>query len=43
MATKVKAQKFDTVNKSTLKIPVGHTRTGACAAKGACMHGKSRA
>jgi hypothetical protein len=42
MAVKVKAQKFDTVNKSTLKTPVGHTRTGACTARGKCYHGRKK-
>lgn len=42
MATKVKAQKFDTVNKSTLRIPIKHTRTGACTSRGKCMHGRKK-
>lgn len=42
MATKVQAQKFDTVNKSQLKTPVKHTRTGQCTSRGKCYHGKKR-
>lgn len=36
----LKVQKFEAVNKATLKTPVKHTRTGACTAKGHCYHGK---
>lgn len=36
MAVKVKAQKFETMNKGSLKTPVKHTRTGACTARGKC-------
>lgn len=35
-----KAQKFEKTNKSTLQVPVKHTRTGACTARGRCYHGK---
>lgn len=43
MATKkILAQKFDTVNKSSLKVPVGHTRTGACTSRGNCYHGRQK-
>ncbi len=40
MAKKILAVKFDSVNKSLIKGKVGHTRTGACTAKGRCNHGK---
>lgn len=40
MAKKVKAEKFVTTNKSQIKGKVGHTRTGACTAKGRCHHGR---
>jgi hypothetical protein len=39
MGVKVKAQKFETTNKSQIKGKVGHSRTGACTAKGKCNHG----
>lgn len=42
MAVKVKAQKFDTMNKGSLKTPVKHTRTGQCTSKGKCYHGRKR-
>lgn len=42
MATKKLAQKFDTINKNQIKGFVGHTRTGACTAKGKCYHGKTK-
>ena len=32
--------KFDAVDKKSIKGKVGHTRTGACTAKGKCYHGK---
>jgi hypothetical protein len=38
--TRVKVQKFDAVNKAQIKGKVGHTRTGACTAKGRCYHGR---
>ena len=37
---KVQAVKFDTVDKKQIKGKVGHTRTGACTAKGRCYHGR---
>lgn len=43
MATKVLQKKFDFVNKQSLKIPVNHTRTGACTSKnGVCTHGSRK-
>lgn len=39
MATKVPAIKFGPQNKASIKGRVGHTRTGACTAKGKCFHG----
>lgn len=40
MASKAVVQKFALVDKRTLKIPVNHTRTGACSSKnGKCTHG----
>ncbi len=39
MAKHVKVEHFDAVNKSRIKGKVGHTRTGACTAKGRCNHG----
>lgn len=39
---KVLAQKFDRTDKSQFKGKVGHTRTGACTAKGKCFHGKAK-
>ena len=40
---KVLAVKFETTNKAQIKGKVGHTRTGACTAKGRCYHGRTRA
>ena len=37
MASKVKVEKFERINKATAKIPAGHTRT--CTSKGKCYHG----
>ena len=43
MATKkTLAVKFGAADKSKFSIPVGHTRTGACTAKGKCFHGRKR-
>ena len=42
MAKKVLAVKFDAVNKKQIKGKVGHTRTGACTAKGRCYHGRTK-
>jgi hypothetical protein len=39
---KVQAVKFDAVDKAQIKGKVGHTRTGACTAKGRCYHGRKR-
>ena len=36
---KILAQKFETVDKARIRGKVGHTRTGACTAKGKCNHG----
>lgn len=36
---RVQAVKFDSVDKGSLRIKVGHTRTGACTARGKCYHG----
>ncbi len=36
---KVQAVKFETTNKANIKGKVGHSRTGACTAKGRCFHG----
>jgi hypothetical protein len=32
--------KFGAVDKKKIRGKVGHTRTGACTAKGKCYHGK---
>jgi hypothetical protein len=40
MAKKVLAVKFDAINKKNIKGKVGHTRTGACTARGKCYHGR---
>ena len=39
---KVQMIKFDTVDKARIKGKVGHTRTGACTAKGRCYHGQTK-
>lgn len=39
MGTKVALVKFQHIDKKTIKGRVGHTRTGACTAKGRCYHG----
>jgi hypothetical protein len=39
---KILAQKFDAVNKARIQGKVGHTRTGACTARGKCYHGRKR-
>ena len=39
MAGKVAAIKFDKTDKALIKGKVGHSRTGACTAKGKCYHG----
>lgn len=40
---KVQAIKFDAVDKRKIIGRVGHTRTGACTAKGRCYHGRKDA
>lgn len=42
MGKKIFLQKFDKTNKKNIKGRVGHTRTGACTAKGKCNHGKKQ-
>lgn len=37
---KVLAVRFDKTDKSQIHGRVGHTRTGACTAKGKCYHGR---
>lgn len=37
---KVLAVKFAAVDKRQIKGKVGHSRTGACTAKGRCFHGR---
>jgi len=39
---RVQAVKFETVDKARIKGKVGHTRTGACTAKGRCYHGRKK-
>ena len=39
---KVLAVKFETIDKARIKGKVGHTRTGACTAKGRCYHGRTK-
>ena len=36
---KVQAIRFDKVDKAVIRGKVGHSRTGACTAKGKCYHG----
>lgn len=36
MGAKAAAVKFDQINKATIKDRIGHSRTGACTAKGKC-------
>ena len=38
---KAAAVRFDAVDKKQIKGLVGHTRTGACTAKGRCYHGRT--
>lgn len=38
---KILAVKFDKTDKARIRGKVGHTRTGACTAKGRCFHGKN--
>ncbi len=42
MAKKQLAVRFDAVNKKQIKGKIGHTRTGACTAKGRCYHGRTK-
>jgi hypothetical protein len=39
MASKATVQKFGPQDKSRITGKVGHSRTGACTAKGRCFHG----
>ena len=41
MASKAVIIKFSKVDKASYKGKVGHSRTGACKAKGQCFHGKN--
>lgn len=38
---KLLAVKFQAVDKKQIRGKVGHTRTGACTAKGKCYHGRT--
>lgn len=40
MAQHKKVEKFGPQNKAAVIGKVGHTRTGACTAKGKCYHGR---
>lgn len=40
---RIKAEKFEAVDKARIRGKVGHTRTGACTAKGRCYHGRTKA
>lgn len=37
-----KVERFEAVDKAQIRGRVGHTRTGACTAKGRCVHGRTR-
>lgn len=37
---KIKVEKFGAQSKADIIGKVGHTRTGACTAKGKCFHGR---
>lgn len=39
---KVLAVKFEAIDKKSIRGRVGHTRTGACTARGRCYHGRTR-
>lgn len=39
---RVKVIKFGPQNKGTIIGKVGHTRTGACTARGKCYHGQKK-
>lgn len=36
MASKAKIERFDKINKANVKGRIGHSRTGACTARGRC-------
>lgn len=38
---RVQVIKFDAVNKKQIRGKIGHTRTGACPARGRCYHGRT--
>lgn len=42
MAKYRKVEKFEAVDKKQIRGKVGHTRTGACTAKGKCYHGRKK-
>ena len=42
MAKPLKTIHFEATNKKLIKGKVGHTRTGACTAKGRCYHGPNK-
>lgn len=44
MASRAAVQKFDRINKATVKGKVKHTRTGACTCKLSqkCFHGRKK-
>jgi hypothetical protein len=42
MAKFRKVEKFEKADKSRFIGKVGHTRTGACTAKGKCYHGRKK-
>lgn len=37
-----KVERFEAVDKRQIDGRIGHTRTGACSAKGKCYHGRTR-
>lgn len=39
MASKVKIEAFEKIDKARIKGKIGHTRTGACTSQGRCYHG----
>jgi hypothetical protein len=41
MAKKILAVKFERTDKKQIHGKVGHSRTGACTAKGRCFHGRA--
>jgi hypothetical protein len=42
VASKAAVIKFETINKAKIKGKVGHSRTGACTARGKCYHGMKK-